>query len=517
MTFRLSPEPEITPVPKSKSGVGNLSYPPSSSRTTVVDETGIENGKEGGVGDGDVKRESLGGTDSKERGLGGTGMREEGEGGIEGKEQGAVEGQVEAISKILVDPADDIKPDGGYGWVVAFCLMGVNSVTWGINTVYGVYTSYYIQHNYFSGGSTFRYAWVGGLSVAVALSCGPLANALSRKYGFRTPMMLGALCTVLGQCMAGICHSFATFMVCQGVVFGLGLGMTLVPGQPLLAHWFDRRLSFAQGVANCGSGLGALILCNTTRLALASLGVKWSLIINGLISLVVLVPCVTLLRDRHAAVGARSAPLQLGWMIHPGFVWVILWGCLVMLSYFIALYSLASFATDGLRLSQTQGAALQSILAAGQMLGRPIWGLALDRGGRINMVSLAYLISGLSCLAIWLPARSFGVLVFFALVQGLVGGTIWSSATPMSARVVGVQDLSSALGIFWLVCVPPALVAQPIAILLMEYSSNQLGRQGVDKYFISIGFCGGVSAAAGLALLGAKRWLQGDWKIWKIT
>lgn len=25
-------------------------------------------------------------------------------------------------------------PDGGYGWVVAFCLMVMNAVTWGKNT-----------------------------------------------------------------------------------------------------------------------------------------------------------------------------------------------------------------------------------------------------------------------------------------------------------------------------------------------------------------------------------------------
>jgi MFS family permease len=188
-----------------------------------------------------------------------------------------------------------------------------------------------------------------------------------------------------------------------------------------------------------------------------------------------------------------------------------------VLMYFIALYSLASFATYGLGLSQTQGAALQSILSAAQMIGRPAWGIGLDYGGRVNMTAICYLISGLSCLVIWLPANSFGVLIFFALVQGFTGGTIWSAATPLTARIVGVQDVASALSIFWVVCVPSVLVGQPIAVALLEYSEKTLGRQGAEAYYISIGLCGGMGMLSAFCLCGAKRYQQGSWKILQIT
>ena len=35
-------------------------------------------------------------------------------------------------------------------------------------------------------------------------------------------MAIGAVCIVLGQCMAGIVTSFGPFLVCQGVIFGAG-------------------------------------------------------------------------------------------------------------------------------------------------------------------------------------------------------------------------------------------------------------------------------------------------------
>ena len=187
------------------------------------------------------------------------------------------------------------------------------------------------------------------------------------------------------------------------------------------------------------------------------------------------------------------------------------------MAYFVALYSLASFATHGLGLSQTQGAALQSILSAGQMIGRPLTGLALDLGGRVNLTTLSYITAGLSCLVIWLPAKSFAVLIVFALVQGFVGGTVWSAAAPVTARVVGVPDLASALGMFWLMLVVPSLVAQPIAVALLNYSTGHLGRSGAEAYYVSIGFCGAMGVVSAVLLYGAKRWLQGGWTVFRVT
>jgi hypothetical protein len=40
-----------------------------------------------------------------------------------------------------------------------------------------------------------------------------------------------------------------------------------------------------------------------------------------------------------------------------------------------------------------------------------------------------------------------------------------------------------------------------------------MGRSGPDAYAISIGFCGGLSIAAGLCLYGAKWYLQGSPKL----
>lgn len=183
------------------------------------------------------------------------------------------------------------------------------------------------------------------------------------------------------------------------------------------------------------------------------------------------------------------------------------------MSFYVALYSIALYATDGLGLSQTHGAATQSLLAAGLMIGRPLAGLILDKFGRVNIAVLLSILNGVACCSIWLPARSFAVLAVFAFIQGAAGGAVWSAATPIAASVVGVKDLGSAMSIFWLSLVVPVFVGNPLAVLLLDYSRSHLGRVGPEAYAISIGFCGGLSIAAGLCLFGAKYYLQGSLRL----
>ena len=180
------------------------------------------------------------------------------------------------------------------------------------------------------------------------------------------------------------------------------------------------------------------------------------------------------------------------------------------MSFYVALYSIAIFATDGLGLSQSHGAIVQSLLAAGLMIGRPLAGLILDRFGRINIAIVLSILDGIACCTIWLPSRNFAALAVFAFIQGAAGGAVWSAAAPVTASIVGVKHLGSAMAVFWLSLVVPVFVGNPLAVLLLDYSREHLGRSGADAYAISVGFCGGLSVAAGICLYGAKWYLQGS-------
>jgi len=63
----------------------------------------------------------------------------------------------------------------------------------------------------------------------------------------------------------------------------------------------------------------------------------------------------------------------------------------------------------------------------------------------ITMTFLAALFS----LAIWIPAHSYGVLIFYSLIQGTVAGTFWATVGVVGAELMGLKELPSVLSITW--------------------------------------------------------------------
>lgn len=183
------------------------------------------------------------------------------------------------------------------------------------------------------------------------------------------------------------------------------------------------------------------------------------------------------------------------------------------MGFFITVFSLASYASDALGLSQTKAAAIQSILSAGQMFGRPLVGLGLDYAGRINTTIIIHFLSGLSCFAFWLPARSFGLLIVFAVTIGGLGGTIWGATPPIAQSVIGTQHLASALGMYWVIVAAPACLANPIAIALLDRLQGDSPIRTPETYQASIALCGAFYICAGVVAFGAKRYVQGNWRL----
>ena len=111
-----------------------------------------------------------------------------------------------------------------------------------------------------------------------------------------------------------------------------------------------------------------------------------------------------------------------------------------------------------------------AILSVGIGIGRPVVGYCSDTFGRINMATTATAFCGLLCLAVWIPANSFAVLMIFALASGTATGTFWGCVAPVTAEVVGLQRLPSAFAMICLALVLPTTFAEPIALQLVSTS-----------------------------------------------
>ena len=174
-----------------------------------------------------------------------------------------------------------------------------------------------------------------------------------------------------------------------------------------------------------------------------------------------------------------------------------------MLGYMILLYSLSNYAVS-IGLSQSQASVITALLNLGTAVGRPAVGFASDRWGRILIAGSLAMFTGLCCFCIWIPATSYGVLIFYAILAGSTVGTFWmvrftlhierrveqltfqQTIAPLAAEVAGLREVPSLLSLSWLSIVLPTAFAEVIALYLR--------RRGAKPYlwaqiFAGLAYC----------------------------
>lgn len=405
----------------------------------------------------------------------------------------AAEGESNAVH------AADIPPDGGYGWIVTACVFLINAHTWGVNSAWGVFLNHFLSDATFPHATHFQYALIGGISISQALTVSPAVSLANERFGTRNSLFLG---TILVSA-ALLCSAFATgvwaLFLTQGALFGWGMGFLYITASTVLPQWFLRRRSLAVGIASSGAGFGGLAYNLGAGAGISSIGWKSTYITLAAATFAVNLACSFLLKDRDKAVQPRRQGFQVKEYGHISTWMIIVWGFLTELGYVVLLYSLPNYATY-IGLTPQQGAVAGAVLNLGLAFGRPAIGYASDTFGRINVALATTALCGAFCLGIWVPAKSYSVLLLFAFLSGTVTGTFWGCVIPVTAEVVGIQRLSVSFGMICLPLVLPTTFAESIALRLVS-SSGYLAAQ----IFVGCVYLGGA-----LSLWGLRSWKIGD-------
>ncbi|PBP22552.1 hypothetical protein BUE80_DR006533 [Diplocarpon rosae] len=389
----------------------------------------------------------------------------------------------------------DVAPDGGYGWLVVACVALINAHTWGINSSYGVFLAHYLSFNTFPGATSLEYAFVGGLSISLALVVAPVATVCVGRFGTQFTLSIGIFLEAAGLLGASWASRIWHLFLSQGVAFGFGMGFLFVASVGLIPQWFGKRRSFANSIAAAGSGIGGLIYSLATNAMIRSVGLGWAFRILAIVACTVNIACMILIRDRNKAVGSVQMAFDRRLFSRVEFLLLLGWGFFSMLGYIVLLFSLPNYARS-VGLSASQGSVIGALLNLG--VGRPFVGYFSDSFGRINMAGTCTFLTGLFCLVIWIFAKSYGVLIFFAILVGTVSGTFWATVGPVGAEVVGIQILPSALSIMWLFLVLPCTFSEPIGL--------ELRRDRGDIYLHAQLFTGFMYIAASLCMWGLRAW-----------
>uniref|UniRef100_T1JKY7 Major facilitator superfamily (MFS) profile domain-containing protein n=1 Tax=Strigamia maritima TaxID=126957 RepID=T1JKY7_STRMM len=184
-------------------------------------------------------------------------------------------------------------PDGGWGWVVVFAAFMTNLIADGITFSFGVMYVEFVNYFKQSKGKT---AWIGSLFMGIPLLAGPIASALTDRFGCRKVTIAGALLAALGFVLSSMSESVELLYFTFGVMSGFGLALCYVAAVVIVAYYFDKRRSFATGLAVCGSGIGTFIFAPLTQYLIAEF--RWqgtTLILAGFFLNIVV--CGALMRD----------------------------------------------------------------------------------------------------------------------------------------------------------------------------------------------------------------------------
>ncbi|KHN95973.1 Major facilitator superfamily domain, general substrate transporter [Metarhizium album ARSEF 1941] len=391
-------------------------------------------------------------------------------------------------------------PNGGYGWVCTACVALVNAHTWGLNSSYGVFLAHFLANDTFPGATPLQYAFVGSLSISCALLISPVATICVREFGTKPTMFAGAIMEAASLACAGLASKIWHLFLTQGLLFSLGMGFLFIPSVAIVPQWFTTKRSLANGISACGSGLGGLLYSLAAGAMIRSVGLGWAFRILGMLAFVVNTSCILLIEDRNDIIGSSQSAFDTALLKRPEFLLLLGFGWFSMLGYVVLIFSLANYANN-IGLDSSQAALISAFFNLGQGVGRPFVGYFSDRTGRINMSGFMTFLTGVFALVIWVNAKQYGVLIFFAIVCGAVAGTFWTTVGPVTAEVVGLRNVPSALCLTWLVISLPCLFSEPIALQIVQNTGTYLGTQL---------FTGLMYVAAAVVLVAVRSWKIGE-------
>jgi MFS family permease len=315
------------------------------------------------------------------------------------------------------------------------------------------------------------FALIGGLNFSVAMLASPVITFLARSYGIHLPMAIGIFLQTAGFITASFSNRIWHLYLTQGILVGLGVGFTYIPSIAILSQWFHHRRSLANGISSAGSEIAGLLFAFLIRAAITNLSLAWALRITALVSGVMNIAATIAIRSRNHIVMPTQHPFDRELLRRYDVLLALGWAFISMLGYITLLFSMSAFATS-IGLNSSRAATVTALLNLGNAIGRPFIGVITDKFGRIETAGFITLFCAVSVFAIWIPARSYGILVFFVIANGAILGVFWvvsrlltrcqfliltemKTIGPICAEIVGLQELPSMLSIAWLVIVFP--------------------------------------------------------------
>lgn len=386
-------------------------------------------------------------------------------------------------------------PDGGLkAWSVAVGAASITFSTLGLANSSGTLIEYYISHQ-LSAYTADDIAWIGSVTLFLQFAIGMLAGPLFDRYGavIIRPAAVGYVFSVM---MLSLCREYYQFMLCQGILMGICQGMLQLPAMAAASQWFDKRRAAALGVVIAGSSIGGVVfpILLSKLLNGTDLGFGWSIRIVAFLMVpfmaLAIATVVPHLPSRKTDFWTLSAFRNVQFLL------IIVSFGLCLIGMFTPLFFLPTYAVSR-GIDATFAGYLLAIINGASTFGRVIPGILADKFGRINMVVVAGITSGV-CVFCLNSVTGVAGFVVYSIVFGFFSGSIFSASL---AAITGTVSDPSSFGAYMgmgmaLVAIGP-LIGPPVDGALVAHYG---GFEQVSYFGGSVCVAGGLIAIAAKAI-----------------
>ncbi|XP_071252585.1 monocarboxylate transporter 6-like isoform X2 [Salvelinus alpinus] len=403
--------------------------------------------------------------------------------------------------------AQQVAPDGGWGWVVLVATILVLALTLAFPSCIGIfYTELQAE---FSSSNT-ETSWVPAIMTAVLHAGGPLCSVLVERFGCRVTVMVGGVLSGLGMVVSALARTITELYI-TSIIAGLGFCLSFQPSVTMMGHYFLRRRAFANALSSTGTALGLSTLPLLANFLLGQFGWRGSFLVLGglLLNCCVCGAVMRPLGAKHsgaqriltnkAAQGLSKQPIKgplqqekegLKARLRTAFSDLVVFlrrhmafDLLVsnpryrayalgvtwmMLGFVVPLIYLVPYATAN-GMEQDRAALLMAILGLVNIAVRPVaavfFGLPRFRGSGcfVYVFAVALLVNGLSN-SICGAAATFPVLLVYVVIFGLSMSVIGSLLFTVLMETVEMSRFPSALGLISMLESGTLLIGPPLAV-----------------------------------------------------
>ncbi|KAF9264436.1 MFS general substrate transporter [Marasmius fiardii PR-910] len=354
---------------------------------------------------------------------------------------------------------------------------------------FGTFQTYYAAHQ-LQAYSPSKISWIGSLQLWVFFFSGWGIGWLFDIYGPTRLLFTGAVCCSVGMVLTSFATKYYQLLLCQGVLFGLGVGLLFYPSLASISSHFVKYRATALGICAAGSSVGGVVFPIILQQLYITVGFGWAVRIVGLISgTLCLISVLTVTTNPPAAslhenrTPARTCDDREGrWKLMKimsprdfRFVLLAIGSCFVALGLFTPFFYIVEYTSHISPDSEAKSTHFLTLatLNCGGILGRIAPCFLSDHIGHFNLLTPSAFLSGILTLACWLNAKSMTGVMIYTVLYGFSSGAFIAVITPCVVQITEDKtQVGRRMGGLYSVISIPALIGTPIAGALLGSSSS---------------------------------------------